>query len=188
MNDNSARISKAIANTKELVLRDDGVDYYHSTLNQRTWGHKEQAGSVFDPDWVGNWNLDELLEKIHWEVYKDCPNLLPGTTAFIVRDYVNVVGYDGIVPLENLPPDVIVTIDDRKNTGNLSCTFHGAKGRPVHHAVLILGDEGGKEVVFTVHPGDPVMPPTVASTAHKHGDVITVAEARELGFKYAKLV
>ena len=187
MNDNTPRIINAIIESQKLVFRKDGVNYFEATINQRTPGHAEQAGSVFDEDWLHGRDLADTIACANWEEYADCPNLIPGCHAFILKSE-RTIGYDGIISLDDIPDANIVTVDDRKATGNLSVTFRGAKGRPVQHAVLILGDEGGKEVVFTVHPGDPVMPPTVASTARKHGDVITVAEAKELGFKYAKLV
>jgi hypothetical protein len=51
---------------------------------------------------------------------------------------------------------------------------------------LILCQHEGKEVVATFHPGDPIVPKTVAES--QLDNCKTVGDARRLGHEYAKIV
>ena len=135
-----------------------------------------------------------------WVEYPDCPNLMPGAIA-LRFDWVRgehghihaALGRVGILPISTLKDDVVLTIDDRKNTGVASVTVAGQPGAFAQHAVAVITNEGTEEepkwTLATVHPGDPVKPSTVVTDMEfKHGDTITVAQAKKVGFTEVKIV
>ena len=176
MTNNRDIICAAIQATVESV-----PGYFQKTCEQRLPGG---AGSVLTGEF-GGWNdVREALENAEWTAVQH-PDLMPGTRAFSTHD---LRGRLGIVDLAALDDSDVVTLDDRKNTGKVSCTVNGVLGPEVDHVVIILGDEAGREVVFTFHPGDPVRPSQVSCEPGMHGRTVTVAEAREMGLTTAKIV
>ena len=179
-NSTSAVIAACIENTKRLV-----PGYFESTLEQRLPGG---AGSIFaelDGRVVSDIaSLEDAIRNADWSEYADCPNLMDGCHAY----RTSCKGRYGIVELADLRDDVELTLDDRKNTGVVSATVRGQLGREVGFAVLIVGPEQGEDVVFTVHPGDPVMPSKVSATDRHHGEIINVKTAKALGLTTAKIV
>lgn len=203
-----AFLKGAIAEAKAIVIRDDGVNYFDSTMRQRTPGNPEAAGSIFVPEFLTRSDgtvesLEHRLFEDHaddWVEYDNCPNLLPGALAFRFDwvkgkgDYIHAaIGRLGVVPLSSLDKGTIVTIDDRKNTGFISCTVKGKLGGVVHHVVAIVTNEAedGKPprwTLATVHPGDPINASQVKTDEYKHGEAITVEKAIALGLTDAKVV
>ena len=54
-------------------------------------------------------------------------------------------------------------------------------------STLIVGkNHQGREIVYTVHPGAPVLLPHIGATPDLIGKTVTVAEAQKMGFTMAK--
>lgn len=176
MNKNAERIVNAIANIKQLL-----PEYWESTVSSRTPG--KSVGSVFDFS-----NIEKVLfeDRINdWEEYGDCPNLMPGCTAFILH---GVCGHLGVVELEKLDKELTLDVIDNKRTGKAKCLAHVGQGPEVDFAVMILGEEQGKEVVFTFHPGFPIKPVEIPVDQLSGKTRITVKEAMTYGFTHANVV
>lgn len=174
MNEINARIARAVEAIKNL----DSA-YWTQTLTQRLPGG---AGSVVLGDFDAA-SLEEALLGASW--YEYVPEAtLEGCTYFKTYD---LKGRLGIVELASLPTDTVVTLDDRKNTGKVSAVVDGVLGPEVDFTVIILGPEGGVEVVFTFHPGEPVRPSQVQCETGMHGRRVTIAEAQTMGLAMAKV-
>jgi len=202
-------VKEAVRNAKKVVLREDGVNYFESTMKQRTPGDPEQAGSVFLKEFLTR-SSDGVVESLEhrlftdhlgdWQEYPNCPNLQDGAIAlrfdWIKGEHGHIhaaIGRLGIVPLSTLKDDVVVTVDDRKNTGVASLVVSGQAGAYVQHCVAIVTNEGTEDApvwtLATVHPGDPVKPSTVVTDMElQHGATLTVAEAKKFGFTDAKVI
>lgn len=162
------RIRQAFENAKTIPGHLDGL------LKARNSG---SGGSKFkEPQTI------ERLVNADWKPFSH-PTLMSGTTGFVAP----IPGYLGIVPLKDIPDNQEVTLDDGHKTGFLSAIIRGKQNIPVNHTVLIVGDEGGKEVVYTFHPGDPIRPSSLQIGDYQKGQKITAGEAKKLGFEYAKL-
>ncbi|MFZ1736059.1 MAG: hypothetical protein WAU31_03935, partial [Candidatus Moraniibacteriota bacterium] len=132
----NARIISAVEAIKDL----DSA-YWQQTLTQRLpGGAGSQVLGVSDAV-----SLEKALLAAHWESYSH-EAVQEGCCAFVTRD---LAGRLGIVELASLPSDTIVILDDRKSTGKVSATVKGVLGPECDFVVMILGIEGGKEVVFT---------------------------------------
>lgn len=170
------RIARAIDTTRRLV-----PGYFEKTVSQRL--PKTGAGSI-----VVGFDTSEALEKAlvsaSWELFSHTA-LMAGTEAFVTKD---IRGLLGVVDLVDLPADAVVTLDDRKGTGKVSCTVEGVRGRDVDFTVIILGLEQGEEVVFTFHPGDPVFPSQIQTESGMHGRQVAVSEALGMGLEMAKVI
>lgn len=176
MNKNAERINNAVNNIKELL-----PSYWESTVASRTPG--KSVGSVFDFK-----NVEKVLfeDRINdWEEYGECPNLMPGCTAFTLRD---VPGHLGVIELYKLDPELKLDVIDNKKTGKAKCLAHISIGPETDFATLILGEEQGREVVFTFHPGSPIRPAEISVDALKGRNKLTVKEAIEVGFDTANVV
>lgn len=172
-------VVEAITNIQELL-----PEYWAKTLDQRLDG-PTRCGSFF-PGITTREELESLVHSVEWEVpWAHDMELLEGCTAF----WAKIPGRLGIVSLQDLPSDYMVVLDDRKNTGKVSAVVSGGdvSGEEVGFATIILGEEQGKQVVFTLHPGKPVRPSSVAFELGMHGKKITVQEALEMGLTTAKI-
>lgn len=170
----SRRIRDAIAATKKVV-----PGYFEKTVAQRL---SNGVGSV--TTFSDATELENALLSAEWFEFNH-PAVMAGCVAYATND---IVGEYGIVELRSLASDVIVTLDDRKGTGKVSCTVQGVRGQRVSHTVIMLGDEQGVEVVFTFHPGDPVKASQVTCEPGMHGRKVTVSEALDMGLETAKIV
>lgn len=173
---NAERITNAIANIKQLL-----PDYWKATVSSRTPG--ESVGSVFGFSDVEKVLFGDRLND--WEVYENCPNLLPGCVAFTLR---NVPGHLGVIELGELDQNTVLDIIDNKKTGKAKLLAHVGQGPEVEFATLILGEEQGREVVFTFHPGAPIRPSEIPMEALGGEKQLTVKKAIELGFTTANVV
>ncbi|NCA78316.1 MAG: hypothetical protein EOM90_18460 [Alphaproteobacteria bacterium] len=170
------RIARAIDTTRRIV-----PGYFEKTVAGRL--PKTGAGSIV----VGFESAEELekaLINANWEAYSH-PALMVGTEAFVTKD---IRGQLGVIELVDLPADAVVTLDDRKNTGKVSCVVAGVRGQDVDFMVIILGPEQGEEVVFTFHPGDPVNPSQIQVEPGMHGRQVVISEALGMGLEMAKIV
>lgn len=170
------RIALAVETTRSTI-----PGYFENTLAQRAGKSEKAAGSVY-PE-VDCAELERRLLTAEWELYSH-DAVTPGCVAFKAA----LPGEFGMVDLASLPAEKVVTLDDRKNTGKVSATVKGVRGKMVPFTVLILGLGSGKEVVFTFHPGDPVRPSQVQAQAGMHGRQVTVAEALGMGLSTVKIV
>ena len=174
MNEINTRIARAVG-----AIKAADSAYWNQTLTKRLPGG---AGSMVLGDFDAA-SLEEALLAAAWEPYSHSA-VQEGCSAFLTRD---LEGRLGIVELASLPPDTVVTLDDRKNTGKVSAVVDGVLGPVVDFTVIILGDENGVEVVYTFHPGEPVRPSQVQCEAGMHGRRVTIAEALEMGFAMAQV-
>lgn len=173
-NGNATRIQQAVKNIKFMI-----PTYWEATVKSRTPGSSN--GSVFSFD-----NVEKILfeDRIHdWVPFPECPNLLPGCTAFKLCD---VPGCLGIINLEKLDGSVMLDVVNNKKTGMAKCLIvNGPKGPETDEAVLILGEDQGREVVFTFHPGLPVKPDEIPVERLKGRTQLSVSEAIDFGFTHA---
>mgnify|MGYP001577513979 FL=1 len=169
------RIRQAVGTTRKVV-----PGYFEKTLAMRAELSGESSGSVYLG--VTPSGLEEKILAAEWEPYSH-PSVAPECVAFKAP----LEGQIGMADLRCLPPDTTVTLDDRKQTANVSATIKGVRGTKARFSVLILGPEQGEEVVFTFHPGDPVVPSKVKVEPGMHGKTVTVAEALVMGLETAKI-
>ncbi len=173
------RIMSAVATTRRIV-----PGYLEKSLAQRAGLSSNAAGSVYEG--VDALQLERMLLASEWEPYSH-PAIMPGCSAF----KASIAGRLGVASLESLSPDAIVTLDDRKSTGQVSAVASGVRGEVSPFTVLILGPEvvDGEthEIVFTFHPGDPVRPSQVPAQG-MHGRTVTVKEAIQMGLEIVKIV
>jgi len=173
--DISVRIAKAIETTKLVV-----PGYFEKTLTQRAGLSGKAIGSIYPT--MNEADLEKALLEVCWTPYYH-QAIQKGCTAF----KAGLPGLIGIIRLTELRPQTLVTLDDRKNTSNISAVVKGIRGKFAPITVLILGQEKGQEVVFTFHPGEPIKASQVKAETGLHGKSITVTEALKLGLEYAKI-
>ncbi len=169
-------IMPAVENTKKFL-----PDHWQKCLDQRCGRSGFAAGSVY-PRW-GQKRIEKELLAGHWTEYAH-PAIMAGCRAFKAP----IPGRFGIVELSTLSSETIVTLDDRKNTGKVSCVVKGIRGEMVDFTVIILGMEDGVEVVYTFHPGDPINPSQVLCESGMHGKEVSVVEALAMGLSTVKIV
>ncbi len=178
------RVENAISNIKRI-----DAEYWNNTLKQRLF---TGAGSV--TYFRDNKQLETALLESEWKEYSH-PDITQGCTAFSTID---IPGELGIINIISLPMDTELTLDDRKLTGKLSvCVDHNYKVN-TEFTVIILGfEEDDNEIVYTFHPGPPIKPSTLVGEiwygygipiSIRDGEKITVADALNLGFTYAKAI
>ncbi len=140
------QVVAAIKNTPE--------DYLMRTISTRT--PEKRIGSYFEmtPD-----QLRQALFKTKWEPYdpRDAegnPIISGGARGY--RATING-GRLGMTAVESLPSDAPLYLVDVKGTGKWSLATTGADGPKTDHVTLIVGPgDGGKPIVWTFHPGEPV--------------------------------
>lgn len=169
------RIRTAIDTTRKIA-----PGYFERCLAQRIDG-PNQAGSTYGQ--ITPEHLEGLLRTATWEPYAH-PDIVPGCHGFTAH----IAGQIGIVELARLNPGTFVTIADPKGTGACDVTIAGVHGEHVWFTVAILGIESGAEVLFTFHPGAPIVPSNVTALTCGGARQITVAEAMRYGFTHAKIV
>jgi len=173
---NSKRIFLAIKTTK--VFSKVGTippQYFEKTLASR---QPDGVGSIFNKVITE----DDIINA-NWADYHH-PNLMFGCTAF----RSSIPGRLGVVRLKDLNPSIMVSLVDPKETGQVSAVIKTSAqivAPDVDFTVVILGKEGGQEIVFTLHPGDPILPSEVSSKLA--GKTISISEAIALGLEWASL-
>lgn len=125
----------------------------------------------------------EDLASAEWEVYAH-----PAVQAPAVTFRAPIPGMFGMVRLDSLDPDACVMLEDAKHTGQVTPVIPGAPEVEVDFTTILLGEDEGKEIVFSFFPGEPVRPSTVPATGlMSHGTLVAVARAIALGLEWAKL-
>jgi len=163
-----SEIDQAFDNTpsgyqgKVLAMRNPSRSSSGSTfLRKQTWSALKGAG---------------------WKPYRH-PNIKSPAKGYIAK----VPGRMGLVKTSSLPANAKVKLVDPKKTGQVSAEVSGVPGEKVNFTVALVGPgDGGKPMIWTLHPGDPIGPSEVAAKG-KVGQVITPKQAKKLGFDYAKV-
>jgi len=162
--------------------------YLRQCLRQRVQG-PHASGSVFTAPTHEN-ELLHMLCGAAWKPYTH-KDVLPGCTAFEAP----LEGRTGVVSLDQFAPSKrIITLADPKGTGDLSAHVPFAEVGTLEHAffsVIILGPNEEEpeepEMVWTFHPGAPVRPSMTKVTPGVVSELVTVSEARDRGFQFAKV-
>lgn len=173
-------IQEVVARDSKFVreaIKNTPVDYWVKCLDMRTGD--TAVGSKYP--WSAE-RLERRLRDGEWSEYAH-DAIAPGCRAFVAP----IPGKMRMISLDEMADGDWVTLDDQKGTGFVSVMFDGGDsdiGTEVDFTVLICGEDEGKWIVFTFHPGPPVSPSTVKGT---HGRKIQVYEAKALGFRWAKV-
>lgn len=175
----SSRVRAAIEATRQHL-----PDHWAGLLAQRAELSGKAVGSFvagFRPS-----ALEKALELSAWEEDPSVQaDLLPGCTAFKA---VIPCGVVGILPLGELPDGTELELRDGHSTGQVEAVAVGVPREVAQssYSWLIVGQEEGREVVFTFHPGRPVRTPAIPANGNV-GRRISVEEAQAMGFTHAKL-
>ena len=132
--------------------------------------------------------IEAKVEQTTWQAYAH-----PAVTPPCIAAVAKLPGFLGIVPIVGLPADTKFTCIDHKNDGYCELLLEGeSPRRAVNFTTIILGpDDDGADVVYTLHPGDPIVPSELHGLEKgelRKGDIVTLAYALERGFTYAKMV
>lgn len=175
---------------------DTSADYLAGCFRTRSTDRVGSWYEGFTPD-----TLREALLAAEWSEYPH-PELKSPAVGFRAE----IGGKLGVVSLDSMPADAEIVLLDPKGgeefwTGErsvgatVSASRYGVEAPSVGHTTLILGpasrDEGAPLTVWTFHPGDPVAPSALARVSATgedlHGKIVSVAEAKAMGFALAKL-
>lgn len=127
--------------------------YVLKTLETRTNG---RAGS-YVPD-VTAAELLDIIKQADWKPFNHTA-IAKEATAF----RADIPGLLGVLPVTSLPPGTEIIMADPKGTGFYSAHVNenavaNIAREKTSYSTLILGPENGREVFYTFHPGDPVVP------------------------------
>lgn len=172
-------------NPVQQAILNTPVDYLQKTLSMRNPGPKAQ-GSVFseEQDPVG-------LSKASWEPYSH-PEIQAPAKGFKAA----IPGFFGMVKISELDPEKLIHfVPSRKGTGYVDATIIVSAERaaqlrkPVDFTVALVGpgDEEGKDVLWTVFPGDPTPPSTMLCDGLPEEMAVSAAHALKLGLEWAKI-
>jgi hypothetical protein len=153
-------------------------EYWTKCLAQRSLLGKEAQGSGYNltPE-----QIQKRLLSATWIPYFH-PSIMPGCMAF----QTGLEGALGVVPIESLSENESITLQDPKGTGKVEATIKNGLRVFTDFTVIIIGKEGGQNVVFTFHPGAPIGPSTLPSEGNQ-GRVVSKTEALSMGLQYAKI-
>ena len=174
-------VIKAMAEMKSL-----DIVYYQATLESRS-DAANGVGSRFNGCYDAL-AVENLLCSLHWEPYTH-PAVAPDCMAY--RADLPNKGKLGIVQLHLLQNNVKLVV--RKGQIEAQAIREKISGESdfdveVDYAVMIVGEEQGKLVMFTVHPGAPIPPQIYPADETLDGKMVSPAEAKELGLTHAKYV
>ena len=98
-------------------------------------------------------------------------------------------GLLGVVPLAQLF-GAVVRLEDPKGTGELCAVVDEwsvpelARDQP---SWLIVGPHEGRDVLYTLHPGEPIPPSTMRDRPDERGELLFASEAYSRGITHAKV-
>jgi hypothetical protein len=154
------------------------LDYAEFILNTRN-PTPTSSGSVFlvPQTW-------ESLRSAAWEPYNH-PEVQAPARAYRAP----IPGLLGIVRISELAPGTKLRLSDPKGTGFVEAEVPGVMGGEVGFTVALVGPsrETGAPSLWTLFPGDPIMPSRMPSEGNV-GRVVTAEEAMRLGFEWGKIV
>lgn len=172
-----------MTDTVAEAIRNTPIDYLKKTLETRNPGPLAQGSQFFtEQDPV-------TLAKTKWVPYNH-PSIQAPARGFMA----NIPGRVGVVKIDRFVGGVIDLVPSRKGADYLDAVMRVPKHRLfeympiVQFTVALVGpDDGGKDILWTVFPGDPIPPSAVTAGTRVEKGRITLAEAKELGIEYAKL-
>lgn len=175
-------VRQAIQNTKRRDPK-----YWSKVLRQRAGKtesgkiNKYAVGSMYEL--LSPKELEVALLNAQWRLYKN-KNLVNNVRAYKSR----LAGIKRIINLKKIPKNMMMILDDRKNTGYLSGIYISKmKGVSEDSTIILIRSKGKKKnQVVTFHPGEPILPSKVKSLRNIKKQ-ISVKEAYKLGFRYAKI-
>lgn len=172
------KIIELISNTKKIQVPEN---YWENLVKSRV---KPTSTGSYYGDLTAR-QLEDILPFCHWEEYTH-PAISPMCKAY----RTDLSGYMGVVELSTLPSKFEGVLTDPKGTGKME--FHFSLEGDVHpyvsFSVMVVGIHEGMEVIFTLHPGDPVSPSIVDTDTELVGKTVTVAEAITLGLTNGKCI
>ncbi len=166
-----------------LILMDTMLyagDYFEKCLAQRS-ATEGACGSTYDMD---SESIRNALFRADWEEVSH-PNVLAPTRVF----KAHIPGNVGVISLHDIP-DAYVTLRDPKHTGYMeACVSRAMAGErsKSEDTYLIAGEDEGRTICFTFHPGEPIRPSSVPSNDRASETCISSAQARDLGLLFAKI-
>lgn len=181
----TARVRAALAASRDLA-----PDYLARLAASRAGADPRAAGSVYDgrtdAEVLALWHGAAWAPYAHQAVMSGCAAFratIPG-------------GRIGLAEIDALPRDTVLVLSDPKGTGFVEAHVEGVRGESCEMTVAILGDDDDtmprvaqREVVWTIHPGDPIAPSRVAAVApYAHGTRVGPDAAFALGLRLAKVV
>jgi hypothetical protein len=173
-------VREAIENAKHF-----NGEYWKKALLQRAglWTdgtpNKTRAGSYypdFDPE-----TLEQMLMQAFWKPVKS-DNVRPKFQAYTTP----LPGMLGVVPLDKLPADTVLRVDDRKHTGYAHLTFLSSDEILADDTTIIVSQKSATWKVVTFFPGDPIDGRRIPMRNVKKPE-LTIDEAKALGFVHAKM-
>lgn len=176
MSEATSFVQSAIGNSKKMM-----PEYWQKCLLQRSETAGQALGSRYPmtPE-----EIENTLLHSEWREH-DHPSVKKGCWAF----KSDIPGFMGMIPITSLPENSILSLEDPKNTGKYEAVY--SKVVPEHmivsqFSIIILGQHDGMWVVYTFHPGEPIMPSTVPSEPNLVKKV-TKKEAMKMGFEFVKV-
>lgn len=136
---------------------------------------------------LGSRFLTELtwgeLAAAPWEPYQH-DGVAPGCEALRAP----IPGFLGVMHLDELPAGASLRLVDGHATGFVEAVYDAPGGVlvPIDYTTAIMGMDDGIIKIFTVFPGPPVQPSSLPTVKYE-GRVVSVEEARELGFRHVKI-
>ena len=171
----------AILNTEKRL-----PEYFISCLQQRL-----VFGSSYDSDEFkgenAHMNLRWALLNAKWDEVKH-EKVSGDCRCFVTTDIPG--GRYGLIDVDDLNNDALFMTIDPKNTGKVSIVAAGQRlGKPVKETYLITGheDDIDGDIMFTFHPGEPVLPSMLDVSELAVGIVLSKKEVLNLGFSKAKV-
>ena len=173
-------VIEAIENAKHF-----NGEYWQKALKQRAglWidgsPNKTRAGSYYpDLDPAG---VEKMLLQAFWEPIKS-EHVRPKFQAYTTP----LPGMLGVVPLDQLPEDTILKVDDRKETGYAHLTYVSTQEILADDTTIIVSKKAASWKVITFFPGDPIDGRRIPMRNVKKRE-LTIPEALALGFVHAKM-
>lgn len=134
---------------------------------------------------------ESAVQLLKWALLQDWvpyehPAIQAPARGFIARRQ----GFQLVMPTGDLGPDDVITFDplDEKSlrTGVVMGRVLGHTGPVVEHVVALIGSGAdGREVLWTIHAGDPIRPSTLPANEWA-GKTIGVPEACAMGVEYVR--
>ncbi|MBI2551450.1 hypothetical protein HYV73_03870 [Candidatus Uhrbacteria bacterium] len=180
----TAQVRAAIAATKLVPSRNEGSpSYWADCLAMRAGDSEKRLGSIY-PN-IGVEELEKVVLAAEWAPYAHSSINAPaqGFRAALA-------GEMGVDSIDNLPSGTELVLNDQKGTGKLMPVAVGLPRSSVNFTVALVGPGDNGQIIWTFFPGDPIRESTLTTENNqglKHGDKITIAQARELGLEFVKV-
>jgi len=189
----AARVIAAINKGMEIE-----PEYTPGCFETRIFSSSRRAGSYYT-QFASAGALREAIEKADWQPFEH-----PAVRAPAVAFKAYIKGVVGVADINTVEPGTVLTMIDPKGGAD----YHDGKQKvdvvlaghldqvASLHSTAIIGPSESQnpdspEILFAVHPGDPIRPSEVdrhADGTDRHGKTVTVEKAKEMGFTFVKFV